>query len=154
MSHPLILDQWFNSNSLPLRNNYGGSGQLRQNRDKTPWYCPVPLLAYPFFPSPPLFRILSHIQFTGDGLNFGEKKKKRFSWGSRGLVMKKFSFCDDIPVASACFVPRNRFLSFLIMAPLGLGRVACGVADHIGHWSAGVKDDGRGRAVSPSLALD
>lgn len=56
-------------------------------------------------------------------------------------------------VASACFMARNRFLSFLIMAPLGLGRAACGATDHKGLRVVKGRRVGRGRAVSPSLTL-
>lgn len=50
---------------------------------------------------------------------------KKVLWSSGDLGVKKFLFCDDMSVTSACFMARNRFLSFLIMAPLGLGRAAC-----------------------------
>lgn len=93
------------------------------------------LIEYPSpFSSPPNLRILSHIHLTWDGLHFG---KEVSPGGSGGLGVKKFSFCDDMSVASACFMARNRFLSFLIMAPLGLGRAACWVTDHIGtEWQS------------------
>lgn len=73
---------------------------------------------------------------------------KKVLLGLWGLGMNKFSFCDDTSVASACFTAGNRFLSFLIMAPLGWEGQA--VESLIYRVPSGeVKDDGEGESCQP-----